>query len=86
MIIKKELIKRNIAGDTILVPVGATVYDSTGLFVMNDLGAFIWDLLPDADSTADICKAVLEEYDVTEEEATKDIEEFLSELRKMEII
>ena len=42
MIIKKELIKREIAGDTILVPVGKTVLDANGLFVMNELGSFIW--------------------------------------------
>ena len=42
MIIKKELIKREIAGDTILVPVGKTVFDANGLFVLNEIGAFIW--------------------------------------------
>ena len=46
MIIKKELIKREIAGDTILVPVGKAVYDANGLFALNELGAFIWELLP----------------------------------------
>lgn len=86
MIIKKELIKREIAGDTILVPVGKTVYDASGLFVLNELGAFIWDLLPDADSEEAICKAVLAEYEVTEVEAARDIGEFLDKLRKMDII
>ena len=47
MIIKKQLIKRDIAGDTILVPIGKTVYDSNGLFVLNELAAFIWDRLPE---------------------------------------
>lgn len=86
MKIKKELIKREIAGDTILVPVGKTVYDSNGLFVLNELGAFIWDVLPQAQSEADICKAVLAEYDVSEEEAAKDIAQFLDKLRSMDII
>lgn len=86
MTIKKELIKREIAGDTILVPVGKTVYDSNGLFVLNELGAFIWDVLPQAQSEADICKAVLAEYDVSEEEAAKDIGQFLDKLRSMDII
>ena len=86
MIIKKELIKREIAGDTILVPVGKTVLDSNGLFVMNELAAFIWDLLPDADSEATICEAVLAEYDVSAQEAAADIAEFLNKLREMEII
>ena len=86
MIIKKELIKREIAGDTILVPVGKTVLDSNGLFVMNELAAFIWDQLPGAESEDAICEAVLAEYDVSAEEAAADIAEFLNKLRKMEIL
>lgn len=86
MIIKKDLIKREIAGDTILVPVGKTVLDSNGLFVLNELGAFIWDLLPQAENGEDICRAILAEYDVSAEEAARDVEEFLNMLRKMEII
>lgn len=86
MIIKKELIKREIAGDTILVPVGKTVLDSNGLFVLNELGAFIWDLLPEAENEEDICKAILAEYDVSAEEAAQDVSEFFGALRKMGII
>ena len=86
MIIKKELIKREIAGDTILVPVGKTVFDSNGLFVMNELATFIWDLLPQVETEEQICRAVLDEYDVTEEEASKDVSEFLAKLKQMEII
>jgi len=86
MIIKKELIKREIAGDTILVPVGKTVLDSNGLFVLNELGAFIWDLLPNVEDEEAICKAILAEYEVSAEEATKDVAEFMAMLRKMEIL
>ena len=86
MIIKKELIKREIAGDTILVPVGKTVLDSNGLFVLNELGAFIWDLLPNVEDEGTICKAILAEYDVSAEEAAEDVAEFMSMLRKMEIL
>ena len=86
MEIKKELIKREIAGDTILVPVGSAVYDSNGLFVLNELAAFIWDLLPEADTEADICRAALAEYEVSEEEAARDIDEFLGKLRELGIL
>ena len=86
MIIKKDFIKRDVAGDIVLVPVGKTVLDSNGLFVMNELGAFIWDLLPEAATEEDICKAVLAEYEVSPEEAAKDIAEFLETLREMEIL
>lgn len=86
MIIKKELIKRDIAGDTILVPVGKSVYDANGLFVLNELGAFLWDRLPSTESEADLCRAVLEEYEVSEAQAAADIREFLDKLRGMQII
>ncbi len=86
MIIKKELIKRQIADETILVPVGKTVYDSHGLFVMNELGSFLWDLLPGAAGEDDLVAAVLKEYEVAEEVARQDIREFLDKLRGMDIL
>ena len=86
MKIKKELIQREIAGDTILVPVGKTVYDSNGLFVLNELGAFIWEILPKAETEAEICEAILAEYEVSPEEAARDVEEFLQDLKKLGIL
>ncbi len=86
MIIKKELITRNIAGDTILVPVGKTVYEANGLFALNELGAFLWERLPEAAGEADLVEAVLAEYEVGAEEATRDIREFLDKLRQQGII
>lgn len=86
MKIKKELLKRTIAGETILVPVGKTVYDSHGLFAMNELGAFLWDLLPGAETEDELVAAVLAEYEVDEPTARRDIGEFLETLRAMGIL
>ena len=86
MKIKKELIKREIAGDTILVPVGKSVYDSNGLFVLNELAAFIWNILPEVDSDSEIAEKILEEYEVNPEEAAEDTAKFLDKLREMGII
>lgn len=86
MKIKKELIKRSIAGDTILVPVGKTVYDSNGLFVLNEVAASIWDVLGDCETQDEIVDKILEEYEVSKEEAERDTAEFLGTLREMQII
>lgn len=86
MKINKELIKREIAGETILVPVGKTVYELNGLFALNSLGAFIWDRLPEAESGEELLRAVLEEYEVDEATARADVSEFLAKLREMGII
>ena len=86
MKIKKELIKREIAGDTILIPVGKTIYEANGMFVLNELGSFLWDRLPQAETEGELCDAVLEEYEVSRDVAEQDIGEFLEKLRKMNII
>ena len=86
MKIKKELLKREIAGETILVPVGKTVYDSHGLFALNELGSFLWDLLPEAENEEALLAAVLREYEVDEATARTDILEFLDKLREMGIL
>lgn len=86
MKIKKELIKREIAGDVILVPVGRTALENNGLFTLNELGGFLWDRLPEARDETDLLRAVLAEYDVTESQATQDIREFLEELKNLGIL
>lgn len=86
MIIKKNLIKREIAGDVILVPVGQSVIESNGLYALNELGSFIWDMLPDVESIDDIVKEVLNEYEVDEETAKNDIIEFINKMKELQII
>ena len=83
MEIKKELIKRDIAGDTVLVPVGKTVMENNGLFILNELGAFIWDMLPELGSEEEAVSAVLREYDI---DARSDTAEFFEKLRGFGII
>ncbi len=86
MKIKKELVKRDIAGDILLVPVGKTVYESNGLFILNEVGAFLWDRLETADTEEDLLTALLEEYEITEVIARKDVQEFLGKLRQLDIL
>jgi hypothetical protein len=86
MKIRKELLKREVGGEAFLVPLGKTVYDSNGLFVLTELGAFIWDLLPEAETEEEILRKILSEYEVDEATAGKDLAEFLDKLRDMEIL
>jgi hypothetical protein len=86
MEIKKDLLKREIAGDSFLIPVGKSVYDTNGMFVLTELGAFIWDLLPQVNDAEDILEKVLAEYEVDEATARTDVETFLQKLRDMGIL
>lgn len=86
MEIKKKLMKRQIAGETFLVPLGKSVYDTNGLFFLTEVGAFIWDRLPQAQSQEEIVNAILEEYDIQEAQAREDVSAFFEKLKALEII
>lgn len=86
MNIRKELIKREIAGECFLIPVGRTVYDTNGLFALTEVGAFLWDRLPEARDAQELLQAVLEEYEVDADTAAADIAAFLEKLRSLEIL
>ena len=64
MTIKKQLVKRNIAGDVILVPVGDSSLTLKGLITLNETAEFIWDRLADAADAAELAAAMCEEYDI----------------------
>lgn len=86
MEVKKQLVLREIAGDYALIPVGDTVIKNNGLFSLSETGARIWELLPQADSAEQLVDALLEEYDVDRETLSRDVDEFLEQLRQMEIL
>lgn len=86
MQIKKELICREIAGEYFLVPVGKTIYDTNGLFILTEVGGFLWNLLPEACDEEALVRAVLAEYDVDEATVRNDVSSFLSKLHHLEIL
>lgn len=86
MKIKREMILREVAGENILVPGADTILDLNGLFIVTETGAFIWSILPSVENEAEIVEKMLEEYDVDEETAQKDVAEFLDRLRSFGII
>ena len=86
MKLKLEFVKRVIAGETFLVPIGEGAKKHSGLFALNEVGSFIWDKLPEAQTESEIVDAILGEYEVSRDEAAADTAEFLDKLRKMEII
>lgn len=86
MKINLEFIHREIMGDHVLVPVGKTSSVYNGLFPLTETGAYIWELLPEAENDAYIVNKLLEEYDVDRATAEADVTEFLKNLREFRII
>lgn len=86
MRINKEFVIREIAGDFIIVPTGSTALQFNGLMTVNEVGAFLWKLLQQETTEEALLQNVVSEYDVEEETARQDIEEFLQQLRNNCII
>lgn len=86
MKIRKQLVKRTIAGDVILVPVGDASLELKGLLTLNETGERMWDLLPQCDTEEALVRQMLEEYEVDETTLRADVGEFLGRLRQLEIL
>ena len=67
MKIAKEFILRDIAGECVLVPTGATTHEFNGLITLSDTARFIWENLEKVDSFEELITAVLNEYEIDKE-------------------
>ena len=86
MKVKLDFVKREIAGESFLVPTGEAAARYCGMFALNEIAALIWDLLPDAKSEDEIVDRILDEYEVSREQASADVSAFLAKLKEMEIL
>lgn len=80
MKIAKEFILRDIAGECVLVPTGATTQEFNGLITLSDTAKFIWENIEKVDSLDEMINAILEEYEIDKETAAKDAVGFISQL------
>lgn len=86
MKILREFVARKVAGEYLLVPVGKTNLDLNGMITLNEVGAFLWERLPEAESESELVEAVLAEYEAERAEVSRDVAAFLTELRTYQII
>lgn len=76
---------RSVAGKNIVVSVGAEV-NFNGMLTLNDTGVFFWNLLQKDITKEQMLEAVLNEYDVSAQEASADIDAFIGKLRENKIL
>ena len=74
-------VTRRIAGETIIVPVSSRVGDLDAIYTLNEVGSRVWTLLEAPQSVQEIAAALCEEYDVPQEQLTRDLVELLDELQ-----
>ncbi len=83
---KDDCVAREIAGETVIVPIKSRVGDVNSIYTLNELGTMIWRLIDGRTNISQIMEAVCREYEVTPDEAQKDIFAFLTDLESVGLI
>ena len=83
---ENDCVTREIAGETIIVPVRNRVGDLDSIFTLNEVGTMIWKRIDGQTSTHQIVEAIHQTYDVEEEEAARDTTDFLESLETAGLI
>lgn len=86
MKLKDGFVLREIADETILVPVGEQAAELDGIIRLNPAAVVIWKALEEESGYDGVLKAVLDAFEVDEATARADLDEFLAELEKAGIL
>ena len=86
MKIKKGFVLRNVVDEYMVMPSGDNIAKFDGTVVLNEVSAFIFKQLENAVSRDDLVTAVLNEFDVDEATAAKDIDNLLARFREIGLL
>ncbi len=75
-----SIVSRRIEDEVILVPIRQNVADLDSIYTLSEVGAYIWEQVDGRRTTAEILPLIVEEFETTEEEAQKDLTEFMQQL------
>lgn len=84
--LKGNYVLRQIAGEYLAVPISNEAGDDANIVILNPVSQIIWGKLENGSDFNEILNAVTEEFDVSDEEATNDIKEFLNGLEEAKLL
>ncbi len=82
--IKQGYVVREIAGECLAVPVDAS--SGAHIVILNPVSKFIWEKLAAPRTFDELLAEILNNYNVSEEEASSDLKEFLDQLAQSNIL
>ncbi len=81
-----SIVSRKIADEFILVPIRPNVGDLESISTLNEVAARIWELIDGTMKVKEIKDKIVEEFDVTPQQAEKDLVEYIKQLEKIEAV
>lgn len=86
MKIKDGFILREVLGKTVVVAVGKRVKEFNGIINLNSSSAFLWKALSEDVTEEQLVQKLLEEYQVEEDVARRDVSLFVEKLKEAKLI
>lgn len=83
---KGEFVARDIAGETILVPVRGRKGDLDSIYNLSEVAAFIWKRIDGRTTFGQLVEQVCSEFDVEAEAARADALRFIAALQEADLI
>ncbi|HYB73900.1 MAG TPA: PqqD family protein [Candidatus Sulfotelmatobacter sp.] len=79
-------VSRQIAGETILVPIRQNMGDLESVYSVNEVGTRVWELLDGSRTLGDIRDRIADEFEVGMEALARDLLEFLKQLQAIRAV
>ena len=76
----ESVVQREVAGEVFLVPIRGQLADLQELFVLSEVGGWLWERFDGARPLADLVAGIAKEFEVDEPQAREDAESFVREL------
>jgi hypothetical protein len=80
------IVSREVAGETIVVPICRGVGDLDSVYTFNPVGRSLWRLLENGHSVEELANWVATHYEVDAKQAFADVQSYLSELEDIGLV
>ncbi|MDQ1411096.1 MAG: hypothetical protein QOJ41_2831 [Acidobacteriaceae bacterium] len=80
------MVSREVAGETIVVPICRGVGDLDSVYTFNPIGRSLWRLLEHGQSAEELARWVATHYAVNAKQACADVQSYLSDLQEIGLV
>jgi len=81
-----SIVSRKIAGEHILVPIRQKAGELNSIFTLNEVASRIWELFDGEKKLEEIRDKIVDEFDVSMDEAEADLLELLKQLEEVDAV
>ena len=86
MKIRSGYMLRKVMDMTVIMSIGSETYTPNQIMSLNETGAFLWEKLEKGADKQVLVDSLVKEYEIDNATADSDVDEFLNQLRKKDLI